>query len=311
MKNGQLLFDSSAVLYTDKERSDPSPLVDMGLLNLPSSLSGPFSEPSTVPASQESVGVEPVVPGIDTMEEDEMEDDMGGCSDNSDIEDTQPPQKMTIDQLALALEPSEFGYFNPRLANMWAGPAHWKLKPVSSNKEKGERKQKVAVVHALNQDPDALLKHLIKSRAKTTLANETIRSNQLSSNILPVDIRYEESNLRRVSMLPLWRGRFAASTEKIVSSGGEGDKSWYNYENPHDTSNYCPNTAEESDSDGGGVDFGEVERHGAVIGGIELIEAAPAVERIHINYAKKAKKIDIKMLKGAMWSNLKSGKLPN
>ena len=40
------------------------------------------------------------------------------------------------------------------------------------------------------------------------------------------------------------------------------------------------------------------------IGALELIDAAPKIERIDIQYAKQAKKIDVKKLKQVMWRNI-------
>ena len=253
------------------------------------------------------------MPGIENDMGDEPLDDFGVDAMSSGDEDgggevgkVPEKQKMTIDDLTLALEPTEYGYFNPQLAQMWAGPGHWKLKPLTAKVEgeKKERKKKVLTTHTFDTSEDDLFKHFIKSRAKTTLANETIRSNRTSENILPLDIHYLESNLRKLSMMPLWRGKLAE--DKIVSSGEASNKEWYDYNNPHDVSNYCPNNPDLSDDDvgAGEISFGSPGANTTPIGDLELIDAAPRIERINIQYAKQAKRIDVKKLKRVMWRNI-------
>lgn len=34
----------------------------------------------------------------------------------------------------LASEPSDYSYFNSTLLRAWAGPSHWKIKPLSKGK---------------------------------------------------------------------------------------------------------------------------------------------------------------------------------
>ena len=272
-----------------------------------------YEPPPSQPDTQESEQAEPFVPGMEDLadEDDFGVDAMSSCDEGEGgdhVARAPEKERMTIDELTLALEPTEFGYFNPQLTNMWAGPGHWKLKPILTkvDGEKKERKKKTHTTHLFDTPEDDLFKHFIKSRAKTTLADETIRSNRTSDNTLPLDIHYLESSLRKLSMMPLWRGKIAV-TEKIVSSGEATDKDWYNYDNPHDLSNYCPNGPDDSDDDVGPaeISFGsQGDVNPTPIGDLQLIDAAPKIERIDIHYAKQAKKIDVRKLKKVMWSSI-------
>ena len=270
-----------------------------------------YEPPPSQPDTQESEQADPFVPGMDDLaDEDDFGVDVMSSGDEGEERGVTAQQKerMTIDDLTLALQPTEYGYFNPQLTNMWAGPGHWKLKPVVAKNEgeKKERKKKTVVSHTFDTPEDDLFKHFIKSRAKTTLADETLRSNRASNNTLPLDIHYLESSLRKLSMMPLWRGKIAV-TEKIVSSGESTDKDWYNYDNPHDLSNYCPNDQDVSDDDVGAAEISFGSPGGPAptpIGDLQLIDAAPKIERIDIHYAKQAKKIDVRKLKKVMWSSI-------
>ena len=130
--------------------------------------------PPSQPSTQESEQAEPFVPGMADMVQDE--EDFGGevMSSGDEGEEavkSSEKQKLTIDDLTLALEPTEYGYFNPQLAQMWAGPGHWKLKPlvVKVGGEKKERKKKTATTQTFDSPKDDLFKNFIKSRAKTKL----------------------------------------------------------------------------------------------------------------------------------------------
>ena len=343
LKNDSLLFDSTSVYHTQTAADPephPEPTIDTSHLAslIPSLLNSErvicptfdgfrfnnwtcteeksfYEPPPSQPDTQESEQAEPFVPGMEDLadEDDFGVDAMSSCDEGEERDQViRAPEKerMTIDDLTLALEPTEYGYFNPQLSNMWAGPGHWKLKPASSKGEgeKKERKKKIVTTHSFDTPQDDLFKHFIKSRAKTTLADETLRSNRTSDNTLPLDIHYLESSLRKLSMMPLWRGKIAVA-EKIVSSGESTDKDWYNYDNPHDLSNYCPNDQDDSGDDAGPaeISFGtpcDTDINPTPIGDLQLIDAAPKIERIDIHYAKQAKKIDVRKLKKVMWSSI-------
>ena len=344
LKNDSLLFDSTTVCNPSHVQQEPlsPPIIDTSCMAtfIPSLLNSEraicpsfegfrfnnwtcteeksfYETPPPQLDTQESEQAEPFVPGMEDL--DDNDEDFGGEIMSSGDEGDQggemgvtEKQKLTIDDLTLALEPTEYGYFNPRLAQMWAGPGHWKLKPLIAKVtgEKRERAKKTAIMQTFDIPKDDLFKNFIKSRAKITLAQETIRSNQSSNNLLPVDINYLESNIRKLSMMPLWRGNLKV-TEKIEGSQeGSDNKEWYNYDNPNDISNYCPNdAADHSDDDdvgAGEISFGSPSamNNPTPIGDLELIDAVAKIEKIDIQYAKQAKKIDVKKLKRAMWKSI-------
>ena len=164
------------------------------------------------------------------MDDVEMNDDFCGVEEQSDDEDNKKVKHLqfpTLDDLTFALEPSEFGYFNPRLVNMWAGPDHWRVKPISKTNEKKERTKKTVISHKFNTEADELLKQFVKSRARTTLRKETLKSNKSrDSNTLPFDIRYRESDLRKLSVMPIWGGKLEPTPALRSQSTQENDNTW-------------------------------------------------------------------------------------
>lgn len=191
---------------------------------------------------------------------------------------------------------------------MWAGPGLWKIKKVenktTADGQKKEKKKKVNVTHMFETPAELLDKEFLRSRAKIVLAQTTLQSNKNSTNTLPQDIHYMESSLRRLSMRPLWKGKLKPAAVMCSQESNARDN-WYDYGNQHDNSNYCPNTADDEDDDHHSFGLPEEEvSFTTPAAGLSLIEPARRIEKININYARQAKKIDVKKLKSVMWKNL-------
>ncbi|KAG2469060.1 CND2 protein, partial [Polypterus senegalus] len=99
---------------------------------------------------------------------------------------------------------------------------------------------------------------------------------------------------------------------------GIGD---YDYNNPNDTANFCPATQMDDDDDDDHHDFGnepfETENtcplasdptNITTYGEDNLVAEPQKVKKIELNYAKTAKKMDMKRLKETMWCHLANDK---
>ncbi|XP_066278785.1 condensin complex subunit 2-like isoform X1 [Branchiostoma lanceolatum] len=233
----------------------------------------------------------------------------------------------TVGSLVLALEPSEYSYFDSKLLSMWAGPEHWKLKPRSKDacKEGGEKKakQKKEPFVLVYQDPGEaeFEKQFIETKVATTLTKKTLDKYSKDSKTLPPDLSYKADALFRLF------GKASVMVKRQMEEDGQMDEGIenYDYNNANDCANYCPGLEGGDDSDNesaGFQDFSQASSHfnfshdttlhGNVscnasmlesqMGADGLVQAPRKVAKIDIDYARQAKRIDVRKLKGTMWN---------
>ncbi|KAM5170745.1 condensin complex subunit 2 [Mantella aurantiaca] len=220
--------------------------------------------------------------------------------------------------LQLSTRPGEYSYFSPRTMSMWAGPEHWRFRPRQKVESVGDKQKikKVKKVFELNFEDDINFEtHFCKTRAATTLAKSTLESQKKKATTLPADFHYDPDNIARMSLRPADRIKKMAPRSSVAEQ--EDEIGEYDYNNPNDTSNFCPalQLSDSDDDDGpfvgasddctefplqNGID----ERRGGFDGEHTLIAEPHKVNKIEINYAKKAKKMDMKHLKTSMWGLL-------
>ncbi|XP_062995319.1 condensin complex subunit 2 [Elgaria multicarinata webbii] len=231
--------------------------------------------------------------------------------------------------LHLSMNPSEYSYFSPRTMSMWAGPEHWRFKPHHKgdvNSEKVSKRKAAKKAFEINFDDKIEFEHHFRQkRAATTLAKSTLESQNKKSNTLPADFHYDPDNLARLFLKPanrLWKMPLQGNSSACDEEVGE-----YDYNNPNDTSNFCP-ALQDADSDdnddpvgfvgqggmfemtanpAGGADQ-DAELNGGVngpnittYGESNLVAEPQKVNKIDVQYAKTAKKMDMRRLKQAMW----------
>ncbi|XP_072213075.1 condensin complex subunit 2 [Excalfactoria chinensis] len=228
--------------------------------------------------------------------------------------------------LHLSMKPGEYSYFSPRILSMWAGPEHWHFKPrhkSSVNSEK-ENKKKAKKAFEVNFDEDIDFEtYFRKTKAALTLSKSILENQNVKSTTLPADFNYNPNNLVQLFLKP------AAKLFRLPEAGSsldhEDEIGEYDYSNPNDTSNFCPAAqAADSDDDNEPVQFmGQTEFNitsqpegqdhelngidGVDItmyGELNLIAEPQKVSKIAIQYAKTAKKMDMKRLKQSMWDLL-------
>ncbi|KAM6432455.1 condensin complex subunit 2 [Liasis olivaceus] len=236
--------------------------------------------------------------------------------------------------LQLSMNPSEYSYFSPRIISMWAGPEHWRFKPRhkgDANSERISKRKTIKKVFEINFDEEIEFElHFCKTRAATILAKSTLENQNKKSNTLPADFHYNPDNLTQLFLKPEidpWKMPLQGN-----SSGHDDDEvGEYDYNNPNDISNFCPAVQDaDSDDDNDPLDFigegGMFEMTANPTGGdsqdaeldrdvkglnistyheANLVAEPQKVNKIDIQYAKTAKKMDMKMLKQTMWLLLK------
>nr|XP_013806651.1 PREDICTED: condensin complex subunit 2 [Apteryx mantelli mantelli] len=234
--------------------------------------------------------------------------------------------------LHLSMKPGEYSYFSPRTLSMWAGPEHWRFKPRHKSdavSEKETKKKNAKKVFEINFDEDIDFEvYFRKTKAAVTLAKSILESQNVKSTTLPADFNYDPNNIVQLFLKPAVKlCRVAVPGSSLDHEDEIGE---YDYNNPNDTSNFCPALqAADSDDDNDPVELmGQTEEsnlttHPAsqdaelngIVGGVDittygelnLIAEPQKVNKIAIQYAKTAKKMDMKRLKQNMWDLLIDG----
>ncbi|XP_063304681.1 condensin complex subunit 2 [Pelobates fuscus] len=226
-----------------------------------------------------------------------------------------------IDTMCLQLSscPGEYSYFSPRTMSMWAGPEHWRFRPrhkADSSTDK-QKVKKVKKAFELNFDDDIDFDvHFCKTRAATTLTKSTLGSQNKKSTILPADFHYDPDNIVKLSLRPVDRIRKMVNKDSV--SEHEDVIGEYDYNNPNDTADFCPALqAADSDDDDGpftgpGDEYDFIPNTGlpekpmniTSYSESNLVAEPQKVNKIEINYARTAKKMDMKRLKTTMWGLL-------
>ncbi|XP_013152177.2 condensin complex subunit 2 isoform X1 [Falco peregrinus] len=227
----------------------------------------------------------------------------------------------------LSTEPREYSYFSPRTLSMWAGPEHWRFKPrhTSAASTKEAKKKNAKKAFEINFDEDIDFKtYFRKTKASVVLAKSILENQNTKSTTLPPDFNYDPDCILQLSLKPavkLWRKPELSSPMDHEDQIGE-----YDYNNPNDTSNFCPGLqAADSDDDNDPVQFmGQTREFNltthpegeeallngvgngdiTVYGELNLIAEPLKINKIEIHYAKTAKKMDMKRLKKNMWDLL-------
>ncbi|KAF1662828.1 Condensin complex subunit 2, partial [Aptenodytes patagonicus] len=165
-------------------------------------------------------------------------------------------------------------------------------------------------------------------QASVTLAKSILESQNVKSTTLPTDFNYDPNNILQLFIKPAVK--LCRMSETDSSLDHEDEIGEYDYNNPNDTSNFCPALqAADSDDDNDPIQFmgqmgefnltthpedqnAELNRvfgdvNITVYGELNLIAEPQKVNKIEIQYAKTAKKMDMKRLKKNMWDLLSEG----
>lgn len=229
---------------------------------------------------------------------------------------------------------SEYSFVQPSMNLHWAGPSHWKFwnfaRPSSITTEGGTKV--VACMQAklrkkkqfkmLYDETGDIIDAKFASSQSNKLQAKTAKAEWSTESLsLPEDVHYD---INQVSRLYLYQrtaikpanseareDRNAATAEDIF----DGER--YDYNNPNDTLEYCPNVEHDDEYDDyGNRDDDNDDCHfeddsAAALGsqgltGDNLVTAPKLINKISIAYCLKAKRIDMRQLKKSIWSCLKS-----
>ena len=172
----------------------------------------------------------------------------------------------TADMLsALTTAPLEYSYFDTGKLGAWAGPKHWKFKPISktveADKTKGRKKKEISqLVYAnyngqiedeVTEETLGKVGNLLQLPKKSVkLVEKTMKGWNREKNTLPEDLHYSGHELVRLKTVD------RMVIQNIHNNNHDrgttvDDVEAYNYENAADQEGYCPDFA---DATGGYAD---------------------------------------------------------
>lgn len=225
-------------------------------------------------------------------------------------------------------------YFDETLRKNWAGPEHWKIQKLKSTsllssdttyepKKKPEKEKEVFYIDFLSDEYE-VDEQLLFAPGGSTINIPKTQWKSKTRNLLPDDKHFSSKNLIRLFLKP--KGNvlnfFGAGT------GGTGDVNtdvevdenfWANqYENSHiqeqgesaggANNEYDANFFHDNDDIGQdtGVDFPDNDHddYDSIGDSGDLLQAARRARPEYVNYAKTAKKVNVKVLKDNIWDAL-------
>ncbi|XP_035592277.1 condensin complex subunit 2-like isoform X2 [Oncorhynchus keta] len=221
--------------------------------------------------------------------------------------------------LQLSNQPREYSYFSPRTMATWAGPGYWRFKPLHKKdnmpeKEGRKRKSKNAFEIDFNNHVN-FETHFCTTRAATTIIKSALSTSNKKTT-LAADFQFPLKTLSQLSLKPA--STLCKAGQKRLSGELEGIGD-YDYNNANDTANFCPGLQGGDSDDGEGFSRGADDTQPSAdsnlassqdhedvstYGEDNLVPEPHRVNKIEINYAKTAKKMDMKRLKNIMWNLL-------
>ncbi|XP_074526505.1 condensin complex subunit 2 isoform X2 [Halichoeres trimaculatus] len=222
--------------------------------------------------------------------------------------------------LQLSSEPREYSYFSPRTMATWAGPGYWQFKPkhkLDHLPDKEPRKRKPKKIFEIDFNDDVNFDTYFRTTRAATTNSKSALSASNKKTTLPADFQFPPETLSQLNFKP--SSSLSKEGQKRLSAElGEGIGD-YDYNNPNDTANFCPGLqGGDSDDDVEGFPSSDdtqasgdpglppsQELEGiSTYGEDDLVPEPFRVNKIEINYAKTAKKMDMKKLKNSMWTLL-------
>jgi len=241
----------------------------------------------------------------------------------------------TADMLSvLTTAPLEYSYFDHGKLGAWAGPKHWKFKPMSKVVQEGEkqkgRKRKEVVqldydMYDRNAEDNEELQEVLEKlsllltvpKKSVKLVDKTMKGWNRERSTLPEDLHYSGHELVRLKTVD----KMVVQAVKKVPEAEVDDVEDYDYDNAADNDGYCPDIDDEQDAYGDAMEdpqqtiLGSSMMEGdqevpssqvADFAGENLVEAPKMVDKaaLQIGYAKTAKKVDMKRIKRVAWNIL-------
>lgn len=268
---------------------------------------------------------------MDLQMENNFEDDLCQGSvleapeDDGNTEPSNSPQSCNFDiRSHLASKSQEYSYFNTEKLSLWRGPSHWKIfasKAKTEDTEKGKRKQrpKKKVKDLFPEEPENNVDDKMLTGRLQKLTKKTTQKWQEIKVTSQPDMHYEFSQFKRVYHNANFHVKFVSERSMPMSEAevvDDGDTVKYDYCNPSDTLEYCPNVPDCDESSSSSEECEDGHELKEVNGNPvtpprderestcqwKLLTPPTVATKISIPYAKESKKVDMARLKATMWS---------
>ncbi|XP_029019911.1 condensin complex subunit 2 [Betta splendens] len=223
--------------------------------------------------------------------------------------------------LQLSSQPREYSYFSPRTMATWAGPGYWQFKPkhkLDNYPEKETRKRRPKKTFEIDFNDDVNFDTYFRTTRAATTNSKSALSASNKKTTLPTDFQFPPETLSQLSLKPS-TSLSQEGQKRLSGELGEGIGD-YDYNNANDTANFCPGlqggdsddddaegfaSSDDTQPSGDGLPAPSQDLEGvSTYGEDDLVPEPHRVNKIEINYAKTAKKMDMKRLKSSMWSLL-------
>ncbi|CAN8061947.1 unnamed protein product [Agarophyton chilense] len=239
------------------------------------------------------------------------------------LEDTVAIRRGSVDLVEAGvalLDNPDYSYFDTNALVGWAGPTHWSFRALNPStigddssqkhakkKTRKSRDAKAMLLDFSSETPeiDFAEKFAPASRESLIQMSASTRNGFSEKKVtLPED---HHLSTQALCSLFLRTNTYIKPNGKLASKiKDESDvteaHSWYDFDNPGDKENFVgvdPNVFQEFSDELLEDSF----EHDDDVG-MELLAEPTRVEKIDINYAKMAKKVDVRKLKAGIWTTL-------
>lgn len=227
----------------------------------------------------------------------------------------------------------EYSFVQPNARLHWAGPAHWKfhnfVRP-AANAVMGSKVIGACMQAPLKKRKEIELsyegnKDVIEAKFALSQSNKlqakTAKTEWSAENLtLPEDVHYDIMRLVKLYLHQYMSIKQQQNDKAEATDVSDNDR--YDYNNPNDTSDYCPdvhnNDYDEARDNNDECNFEFEDDRNALVSsfsqgltGDNLIVAPKLANKISIAYCLKAKRIDMRQLKKSIWKCLKSTSDPD
>ncbi|XP_032666074.1 condensin complex subunit 2-like [Odontomachus brunneus] len=219
----------------------------------------------------------------------------------------------------------EYSFVLPNASLHWAGPTHWKfhkfVRPaanaVISSKVIGtcmqaplKRRKEIKLSYEGNKD---VIEAKFALNQSNKLQAKTAKTEWSAENLtLPEDIHYDIMRLVKLYLNQHMSIKQQQQNEDKTEAADVSDNDRYDYNNPNDTLDYCPDDEARDNNNENECNFEFEDDRNALassfsqgLTGDNLISAPKLVNKIPIAYCSKAKRVDMQQLKKSISRCLK------
>lgn len=218
----------------------------------------------------------------------------------------------------------EYSYLQDNMNIQSVGASHWKIRFPTKNlggsrivegcgQEPIKRRKDTVVAFSEESSEACMAKFDIAKKKLVKLQTKTAKVGWSEEKLtLPPDVDYDDLQCCRYYLRPDVIKKFPHKND-MNGTLLPDEVGNYDYSNDNDTTDYCPNIMSEDhqpDNEDIGINGADVEEIAGVptqaFTGDNLVEAPKMTNKIFIPFSQRAKKIDMRALKRAIWKDLTS-----